>query len=119
VRQDAELNLRLAKGGKRLRFTPDTNVVHHKRPTLRRLARQMYQYGAARAAIARKHRGSLRPVFVLPTLWVLGWLVLAIGSMFSSTIALIAAGCAALFVILGGLSPCSQAQGRSGCSWDR
>jgi len=102
--QDAELNLRLAQRGYRLRFTPDTHVVHYKRPTLRGLMRQMYRYGAARAAITRKFPGSFRLVFLLPTLWVLGWLTLIVGSFFSPIIALAALTIAGLFVVIGALA---------------
>ncbi|MCE9555539.1 MAG: glycosyltransferase [Planctomycetes bacterium] len=102
--QDAELNLRLAQAGHRLRFTPDTHVLHYKRPTLGGLMRQMYRYGAARAAITRKFPGSFRLVFLLPALWVLGWLGLTVGSFFSLTVALAMLVSAGLFVIVSAIS---------------
>lgn len=112
--QDAELNLRLAQAGHRLRFTPDTHVVHYKRPTLGGLMRQMYRYGAARAAITRKFPGSFRWVFLLPVLWVLGWLGLVIGSVLSPNIAIVALACAALFVFVGAASAVIAGGGLAG-----
>ena len=112
--QDAELNLRLAKAGYRLRFTPETHVVHYKRPTLVGLMQQMFRYGAARAALTRKFPGSLRAVFLLPALWVLAWVVLAAGSMLSTTVTLVMAGCAAAFVVVGSLSAVIAGSGPAG-----
>ena len=112
--QDAELNLRLAKAGYRLRFTPETYVVHYKRPTLGGLMQQMFRYGAARAALTRKFPGSLRAVFLLPALWVLTWVALAVSSLLSTTVAIVTAGCAAAFVVVGSLSVVFAGSGLAG-----
>jgi len=112
--QDAELNLRLARRGYRLRFTPDTQVVHYKRPTLSGLARQMYRYGFARAAITRKFPGSFRLVFLLPTLWVVGWIALAVGSFFSPIIAVSLLTAGGLFVLMGAFAALMSGSGPAG-----
>jgi hypothetical protein len=64
----------------------------------------MYRYGAARAAITRKCPGSFRLVFLLPALWVLGWLGLVIGSALNPIIAMVALASAALFLLVGAVS---------------
>jgi cellulose synthase/poly-beta-1,6-N-acetylglucosamine synthase-like glycosyltransferase len=112
--QDAELNLRLARRGYRLRFTPDTHVVHYKRPTLSKLVKQMYRYGVARAAITRKFPGSFRMVFLLPALWVLGWLALAVGSFFSPTIAISTLIAGGLFFLIGAFAALMSGAGPAG-----
>jgi glycosyltransferase involved in cell wall biosynthesis len=97
--QDAELNLRLARSGYELWFTPDTRVRHHKRDSLTGFAVQMCRYGVARAKLTNKYPGSLRMIFLLPVLFMIAVIAAVVGSFFSGAIACIALGAAVVFVL--------------------
>ncbi|MEK6249200.1 MAG: glycosyltransferase [Planctomycetales bacterium] len=78
--QDAELNLRLAANDYRLWFTPDTRVQHIKRKRTEDFIQQMYRYGIARARLTWKHPHSFRMTFLLPSIFLLTIVLLAVGS---------------------------------------
>ncbi len=54
--QDWELNYRIRQEGELVWFTPELRVSYRPRPTLRRLARQYFDYGRWRRVVARWHR---------------------------------------------------------------
>jgi succinoglycan biosynthesis protein ExoA len=58
--QDYELNHRLIEAGETVWFDPSLQVSYRPRGSLGELARQYYDYGAAKRVFARQHRGSLR-----------------------------------------------------------
>ena len=107
--QDAELDLRLLKAGYKILYTPETKVYHFKRSSTKKLFRQMYRYGIARAKMVIKHPKSLKifhlfgsgfilsiiflvlltflsiiPIWVIPIL-VLAYVLLCIFSSFQVT----------------------------------
>jgi len=71
VGQDGELNLRIKKAGYRLLYTPETIVYHHKKDSILKFFKHMFEYGRARAKMLKKHRGSFRPIYIFPSLFVL------------------------------------------------
>lgn len=58
--QDYELNYRLRTAGETVWFDPDLEVRYLPRQTLRRLARQYFDYGAGKLRMLRRFPGSLR-----------------------------------------------------------
>jgi succinoglycan biosynthesis protein ExoA len=58
--QDYELNHRLIEAGETVWFDPSLQVSYRPRGSLGELARQYYDYGAAKRMFAHQHRGSLR-----------------------------------------------------------
>lgn len=96
--QDAELNLRLARREHDIWFTPDTSVEHRKRSHLVAFASQMYRYGVARAKLTKKFPDSLRPVHLLPTIFVLG-LAGAVVMACINVLALVGVGCGAILFV--------------------
>ncbi len=58
--QDYELNHRLIGSGEVVWFDPGLEVSYRPRGSVGELARQYYDYGAAKRMFARRHRGSLR-----------------------------------------------------------
>ena len=70
--EDTKLCLALLERGK-IRYDPDILVYHHRRDLFRPHLRQIVQYGIHRGHFARKFpRTSLRPSYLLPTVWILG-----------------------------------------------
>ena len=69
VGEDFELNYRIGKAGYRIVLTADTVGYRFNRSSLGKFWRQMFRYGIARSLILRKHPDSLRPVYLLPSLF--------------------------------------------------
>jgi len=69
--QDYELNYRLRQNGGDIYFDPSLEVIYRPRPSLRRLAKQYFEYGRWKRVVVKRHPGSLRwrqlvaPAFVL------------------------------------------------------
>ncbi len=70
--QDAELNWRLRKRGRRVWFDPKLVVLYRPRGNLRTLARQYFDYGRWKRVMLSKHPTSLRPRQLAAPLLVLG-----------------------------------------------
>lgn len=64
--QDYELNIRLRAAGGVVWFDPELWVSYRPRPTLRRLAKQYFEYGAWKRRVLRMHPGSLKVRQALP-----------------------------------------------------
>lgn len=58
---DYELNYRIRAAGYRLFFDPRIVTTYNPRGSLRRLARQFFDYGRGKAIVAARHPGSVRP----------------------------------------------------------
>ena len=80
--QDDEFNFRVLQAGGKIYLDSDIVCDYYPRDSLRKLARQYYQYGFWRIRTIQKHRqpASLRQV--LPLGFVVAWLVLGIGTIF-------------------------------------
>ena len=77
--QDWEMNLRIRHSGGVVWFDPRLQVTYRPRPSLRRLARQYFDYGSWRREVMREHPESARTISALryfaPPVAVLGTLV--------------------------------------------
>lgn len=76
--QDAELDIRVKKAGYKILYTPEVQVKHYKRQTVRALFRQMYRYGIARAKMIKKHPDTAKIFHLLPSLFIGGTVLLLI-----------------------------------------
>jgi len=70
--QDYELDIRLRDAGYKILYTPNTKVLHFKRPTMKSLWRQMYRYGIARAKMVKKHPQTLQFFHLLGPVFIIG-----------------------------------------------
>ncbi len=64
--QDWELNFRLRKAGGKIWFDPSLVVTYRPRSTIKALAKQYFQYGRWRHAVARSHKGSVNYRYLAP-----------------------------------------------------
>lgn len=79
--QDAELNLRLLRSGRKIYLDHTLRVLYFPRETFARLARQYFAYGRGRARTTRKHRRVTSWRQVLPPLFVPASIAAAIGGI--------------------------------------
>jgi cellulose synthase/poly-beta-1,6-N-acetylglucosamine synthase-like glycosyltransferase len=62
---DTELNQRIIDDGYDLLYTPDVYVWHYRRPSPRRLWRQMYRYAIGRLQVGKRDRRMINIVHIL------------------------------------------------------
>ena len=79
--EDYELNIRLRRAGYVVWLDPRIRSEYYARPTFLALARQYARYGYWKAQVARRYPRSLRWRQVLPPLYVLGLVVLALAGL--------------------------------------
>lgn len=77
--EDAELNLRILKAGKKIYLDSSLEVVYFPRESLRKLAKQYFLYGKGRAYTTRKHKKLTGWRQVVPVLLVVGLAASLIG----------------------------------------
>jgi succinoglycan biosynthesis protein ExoA len=70
--QDWELNRRLREHGGSVWFTPELKVIYRPRPSLTRLARQMFSTGLWRGELARRYPAANGLRYFAPPVMVLG-----------------------------------------------
>ncbi len=97
--QDDELNLRVVLGGGKIYLTPRIRSRYYPRSSLRKLARQYYQYGFWRIRTIQKHRRPATLRQVAPLCFVLTWLALTAASFIWVPARILLAGFAALYGI--------------------
>lgn len=78
--EDVDLSLRLIKNGFKTRLLPNAFVYHKRRTDFRKFFRQVFNSGKARINLHLLHRGSLKIVHLLPTVFVLGMMLAIIAS---------------------------------------
>ena len=70
--QDWELNHRLRKNGGKIYFDPRLHVTYRPRPSIRKLAKQYFQYGRWRRVVSRSHPGTVNLRYLAPPFTLLG-----------------------------------------------
>ena len=70
--QDWELNHRLRKNGGKIYFDPRLQVTYRPRPSVRKLAKQYFQYGRWRRVVSRSHPGTVNLRYLAPPFTLLG-----------------------------------------------
>jgi succinoglycan biosynthesis protein ExoA len=79
--EDYEFNVRIRQAGGRIWFDPQIHSVYISRATLRQLFSQYWRYGYWKGRMIRRYPNTLRWRQLLPPLFVLGILSLAILSL--------------------------------------
>ena len=84
--EDTVLCLNITKKlGKKIIYAPDVVVYHHRRPLFIPHLLQVYSYALHRGYFAKKYpQTSLRPIFFIPSLFVIGLIVGFILSFYST-----------------------------------
>ncbi len=86
--EDIDFSYRIVEAGFKPQLFPDAWVWHKRRTDFRKFFRQVYNSGIARINLEKRHPGTLKLVHLLPTVFTLGVIFLAvafvIGLMFSS-----------------------------------
>jgi len=80
--EDAELNLRILKAGKRIYLDSSIQVQYFPRETLKKLAKQYFNYGQGRCYTTLKHKKFTSLRQVAPLAVVAGLLVSIMGAVF-------------------------------------
>jgi glycosyltransferase involved in cell wall biosynthesis len=79
--QDDEYNYRIRKAGGKLMLAPDVRSLYYSRGTLRKLARQYFQYGYWKVRVLQKHPKQMRQRQFAPPLFVAASLILVVLSL--------------------------------------
>ena len=100
ITEDVEMNWRIRRHGWKLLRTPDVRLWHNKRPTPKRLARQLYRYGMGRAQCAKISCRMLAPAHALVAAWMpLALVAIPLLAVFAPMVLAIAAGVVGVGVI--------------------
>lgn len=82
--QDWEMNYRLRSKGGLIWFNPELKVTYRPRNSIRKLARQYFEYGRWRRMVSRTHKGTINYRYLAPPLNLLANLLsLALGLFIS------------------------------------
>lgn len=69
--EDLDFSLRAHQAGLKIGLVSDTFVYHKRRNTFRSFFKQVFNSGAARVKLTKRHKGSLKIVHLFPSLFVL------------------------------------------------
>lgn len=86
IGEDPDLSMRLWENGFETRLFQDSKVIHKRRTSLKKFAKQVYQFGVARPILNQRHPAYVKPTFWFPSLFFLGtlfaWFTFVIGIFF-------------------------------------
>lgn len=82
IGEDPDLSMTLWEKGFETRLIPEAKVFHKRRTSLKKFAKQVYQFGVARPILNQRHPGSEKLTYWFPSLFSLGY-IFAILSMIS------------------------------------
>ena len=98
--EDYELNTRIRSKGDKIWFDPAIRSTYFARPKFKALARQYWRYGFWKYKMLKKYPGSLRLRQAIPPLFVLGWMVLILASVFSNMLRTLLAIMVLLYILI-------------------
>ncbi|PZX20344.1 cellulose synthase/poly-beta-1,6-N-acetylglucosamine synthase-like glycosyltransferase [Breznakibacter xylanolyticus] len=76
--EDLDLSMRVIEAGHSTGLLSDAWVYHKRRNTFRSFFKQVFNSGIARINLEKRHRGTLKAVHLLPSLFVLGHLAMVL-----------------------------------------
>lgn len=76
--EDIDFSLRIYEDGRKCILVPEAWVWHKRRTDFRKFYRQVFNSGIARINLEKRHKGSMKLVHLLPTVFTLGVLFLLI-----------------------------------------
>jgi len=77
--QDWEMNYRLRQAGGIIWFDPRLEVIYRPRPSIRKLAKQYFEYGRWRHQVIRTHKGTANYRYLAPPIATIGIALSLIG----------------------------------------
>jgi cellulose synthase/poly-beta-1,6-N-acetylglucosamine synthase-like glycosyltransferase len=86
VSEDIDLSMRLYKNGYRTGLIEDAYVFHKRRSTFYKFFRQVISFGSGRIDLQLRHGDALKPVHMLPSLFVLYLIGGVLVSLFSKSL---------------------------------
>jgi len=98
--QDWELNFRLRKNGGKIYFDPRLQVTYRPRPTLRKLAKQYFQYGRWRRVVSRSHSGTINLRYLAPPFALTGTFISIFAGLLINPLLYLPAAIYALFLLV-------------------
>ncbi len=84
ISEDAEFNWRIRKAGHKIFYTPEIVSYYYPRRSIPRLVKQFFNYGILRVNVIKKHFAAIKAFHLLPPLFVLTTIILAMLSAASS-----------------------------------
>lgn len=78
IGEDVDLSMRIREAGFKVKLIREAVVCHKRRITLKGFFRQTNTFGKARILLASRHKGALKPTFLLPSCFVVGNILLVI-----------------------------------------
>ncbi len=99
VSEDIDLSIRLNKSGFNSGLIENAYVFHKRRSTFYKFFRQVHSFGSGRIDLQKRHGDALKPVHLLPSLFVLYMLTGIILSLFSKPVFIIWASSLIVYVI--------------------
>jgi len=100
VSEDIDLSIRLTKGGYKSGLIGNAFVYHKRRSTFYKFFMQVFSFGKGRIDLQIKHGDALKPVHMLPSLFVIYLAAGLILSIFSKTFAAFWVVSVLLYIIL-------------------
>lgn len=70
--EDVDFSMRVVESGHTVGLIDDTFVYHKRRNTFKSFFKQVFSSGTARIELASRHKGAMKLVHILPTLFVIG-----------------------------------------------
>jgi len=98
--EENELMFRIKAAGYKLLYVPSLIVWHHRRNSIKKFVKQNFNYGRSRAQFLKKHNAAFKPVFIMPTLFLLGLIFGPFIGALNSTMMLLYAVVVVLYVAL-------------------
>jgi cellulose synthase/poly-beta-1,6-N-acetylglucosamine synthase-like glycosyltransferase len=105
--EDAKLCFQIKRNGKKIIYSPDVTVYHHRRPLFIPHLRQMWNYGNDKATLFKIHPEFKRPFYYIPSLFLIAILfggILAIGIEFIRPIYVLSFCAYVLLLLVAGIS---------------
>lgn len=81
IGEDIDLSIRIQQAGFETTLIPEAYVYHKRRVDLHKFFRQVNTFGRGRVLLSEIHPGSLKLVYMLPALFVIGHLALLLAAM--------------------------------------
>ncbi|MBP6386155.1 MAG: glycosyltransferase [Pseudarcicella sp.] len=98
--EDIDMSIRILNNGFKTALIKDAYVYHKRRTNFRQFFKQVFNSGSARINLFKRHPGSLKIVHTFPSLFLLGFVLLLIGSVFISSNCMIPLGLYATLVFI-------------------
>jgi glycosyltransferase involved in cell wall biosynthesis len=98
--EENELMFRIKAAGYKLLYVPSLVVWHHRRNSIRKFVKQNFNYGRSRAQFLKKHNAAFKPVFIMPTLFLLGLILGPVISMLNPNMMWLYLGVIILYLVV-------------------